>query len=219
MSDVKVAGFENISFWQEDGIGVIVLRSKNGNADPRIFDELVLSLSQAAIDENVKCIAFTGLNLKFLRKVDFDPGNLASLLDYLERVQTFVSVIYSIRKNVYSIVNGNAINEGFEIALLSDFIISSDLARLGFETGYQYGMLGSMTGSRFNYPMESKAEKGSNCDYVIRSDNLLEESKKLILKDVGINRYLPRRIRLSQFEKAMVEEKLAQVEKFSQRQK
>ncbi len=215
MSDLRVAGFSHISFWQEDGIGVIVLRTKNGLADPSIFSELVLSVSQATIDDNVKCIAFTGLNLKFMNRIDKRVTTLAELIEYLETLRTFVSVIYSVKKNVYSIVNGDAINEGYEIALLSDYIISSDLARLGFRDGHNYSLLGSLTGSRFNYPLEGKSREKVNCDAVLPSSTLLEDAKKLILSDLQINRFLPRRTRWNLFEKAMNDEREAIIESFS----
>lgn len=206
MSDLRVDGYEQISFWQEDGIGVIVLRSANGVSTDKLFDELSLAISQASIDDNVHSLALTGFNLKFLREVRFSGTSIESFLSYLERLRTFASVFYSIRKNIYSIVNGDAINIGFEIALLSDFIISSDLARLGFSDNYQYRLLGSSTGSRFNFPGESKAKEGRNCDLVLNSSTLLEEAKKFILKD-SINRYLPRRVRFSDFEKVVLMER------------
>ena len=206
MSDLRVDGYEQISFWQEDGVGVIVLRSANGVATDQLFDELALALSQASIDDHVRSLALTGFNLKFLREVRFDGSSIESFLSYLERLRTFASIFYSIRKNVYSIVNGDAINIGFEIALLSDMIISSDLARLGFSDDYQYRLLGSSTGSRFNFPAESKAAVGRNCDFVLNSSTLLEDAKKLILKD-SINRYLPRRVKFFDFEKVILMER------------
>lgn len=207
-NNIRVKGFDDISFWQEDGIGLIVLRSSNeGLITHNAIDELISAVGTASIDDNVKSIAITGQNNQFSTGLFHKENSLAEITSILNSTSTLVSMIYSFEKPVFSILSGDALDIGYELALLTDAILSSKDAKVGFRPGYQFVLGGSMTSARFrNFAiLESKA--GSNVDRVFNKDSLLEDSKAFIKENEGYPYHLLRKRTMADLRTALLEEK------------
>lgn len=206
MSDIRVKGFEDISFWREDEVGLIVIRSSStGRIRKQTLDELMMAISTASIDSSVESIAITGQNELFANElVGWDkPGEM------LNSLRALASIIYSVEKPLYAIVNGDAIDIGYELALLSDTVISSPDVKLGFNREYMFAMAGSLTSSRFSRTEVKNALEGINCDYIFKSTNLLGESKSLIQETSSFKMVLKRKNRMRYIRETLGEEHLA----------
>ncbi|WP_010916621.1 enoyl-CoA hydratase/isomerase family protein [Thermoplasma volcanium] len=186
MDNIRVRGYRDISFWQEDGIGLIVIKSDvNGIISRNCLDEMVSALGLASMDPNVKCVAFTGINKVFAKGMKPDGDDGRSLYELMQSSSSFLSMVYSLPKPIFSILNGDATNEGYEIALSSDLIISAEDANVGFNQEYQTILGGSFTAARFPLLAISKAQEAKNVDIVFKADSLLEDAKNYILKNFG----------------------------------
>lgn len=208
MSDIRVSGFNDITFWQEDGIGVVVIRTdERGFARKNFVNELIMALTTASTDDQVRSVAITGINNNFLSGIIDKPGSNGELLDFLNSTSTFVSVLYSIGKPVYSILSGNSIDVGREISLATDLVISSDKAMVGYNEGYKFMAGGSMTSLRFPRMTVSAAREGQNVDLVYPANTLLDSAKKFIIEDSGFSRHLMRRTRMRDMRLSLLEER------------
>ncbi|KAA8922877.1 enoyl-CoA hydratase/isomerase family protein [Thermoplasma sp.] len=188
MTDIRVRGYRSISFWQEEGIGLIVIRSdSHGEFDLNTLDEITAAMGIAAMDESVKSVAITGMNNVFGRRIV--SGQLSNNIVYrmMQSSSALISMIYSLEKPVFAILNGDAIDEGYEIALLADMIISADDVRVGFEKGYEFKIGGSFTSLRMRRTDLSVAEEGINVDRVLKHESLLETAKEIIEKTADAN--------------------------------
>ena len=86
MNNVNVDGFSGISFWREDSLGIIVIKTnKNFNVTRNTIDEIILALTSASLDSEVKAVAFTGQNNYFANSIE---TNKYETLDLLESVRT-----------------------------------------------------------------------------------------------------------------------------------
>ncbi len=191
MSNIRVKGFNSITFWQEDSIGLIVIKSdRNGNIQTNTLNELMQSLAIAAADEKVKYIGLTGINSVFAKDIYFKPEE--SIKEALETMLSYSLFSSGVQKPIISLINGDAINIGFEIALLSDIIISSSKAKCGFAKDYTCLMGGSIARRRFFDPTLAKPSARINCDKVIEEIDFLGKAKEFILNDVRNNIYMER---------------------------
>jgi enoyl-CoA hydratase/carnithine racemase len=207
MSDIRVSGFNDIIFWQEDGVGIIVIRSnENGLARRNFINELIMALTTASTDDMVKSVAITGINNNFLSGLIDAPKNSHELFDFLNYTSTFLSVVYSLGKPIYSILSGDSLDLGREISLATDIIISSDSANIGFSKNYRFMAGGSITSLRFPLLDVSVATEGKNVDLVYSGKTLLESAKKFIISDSGRSRHLMRRARLRDMRVTLLEE-------------
>ncbi|MCL4337569.1 MAG: enoyl-CoA hydratase-related protein [Candidatus Thermoplasmatota archaeon] len=213
MSDIRVKGFEDISFWREDEIGLIILRSSSsGKIKKHTLDELIMALSTASIDGSVESIAITGQN-------DFFATELLGWdnpIEMLDSMRALASIIYSIEKPIYAIVNGDAIDIGYELALLCDTIISAPEAKLGLTKQYMFAMGGSLTSAKFLKTDVKKALEGMNCDYVFPASDLLGESKILIGETSNFKMVLKRKSHMRFIREALGEEHLALLARISE---
>lgn len=213
MSDIRVKGFEDISFWREEEVGLIVLRSSSsGKIRKQTLDELMMALSTASIDVSVESIAITGQN-------DFFANELLGWenpIEMLNSIRALASIIYSIEKPIYAIANGDAVDIGYELALLCDTIISAPEAKLGFTKQYMFAMGGSLTSSKFLRTEVRKALEGMNCDYVFPASDLLGESKALIGATSSFKMVLQRKSRMKPIRETLGEEHLAIVTKLNE---
>lgn len=216
MSDIRVKGFDDISFWREDDVGLIVVRtSPNGQIRKKTIDELIMSLSTASIDSSIKSIAVTGQNEMFATEL-LGWDNPTELLNSL---RALASIIYSLEKPVFAIVNGDALDIGYEIALLCDVIIASPQAKLGFYKSYSFSMAGSLSSLRYSHLEVSPANEGINCDYIFPPSDLLGESKSKI-QDLSSNKLvLRRKNRLRFIREAMGEEHLSLLSSIEENEK
>ena len=211
MSDIRTDGYNRISFWKEDSIGLIVIRSdKNGNCDQDLFKETLQAVSLAYMDDSVTSIAFTGINEYFLHDVLVDETK-GTFQEFFDMIHTLIRTLSAIRKPIFSVVNGIATGIGYEFALLADAVIASRSAQLGFPQKYSFVCLGSLTSQRFGLRTVSKAAEGKNSDYVFPPNNFLADAKALINELSGLDYPLFRRVRLSNYEPAMLAEKDAYI--------
>lgn len=213
MSDIRVKGFDDISFWREEDIGLIVIRSSSdGQIRKKTIDELVMALSTASIDPSVRSIAITGQNEVFCR----DIGDWDNPTELLSSLRALASIIYSLEKPVNAIVNGDATDTGYEIALLCDTVMSSPDAKLGFNPSYMFSMGGSLSSLKFNNVEISRATERVNCDYVFPGADLLGLSKTKIQEICSNNLVLRRKNRLRFVREAVGEEHIAILSKLSE---
>ena len=211
MSNLVIKGYNDISFFKEEGIGLIVLRSDSrGFIKSTVFKELLEAVSIAYMDDDVKAIAITGINENFLVDILVDEGK-DSLLEMFDAIHTLIRTIYSIKKPFFAVVNGPAVNIGYEISLLCDSIIASEKSKLGFSGKHKFACLGSITTSRFGIRLPEKASAGVNADIVLPYENFIYDSKVTIKEMSGISFWLARRMKMSGFETAMMYEKDAHI--------
>ena len=91
-----------------------------------------------------------------------------------------------------SLINGDALNIGYEIALLTDLVISSEKARCGFQKDYKCLMGGTIARRRFYDPGISNAEKNKNSDIVIEGIDFLGQAKDFLLNKLRTNIFTER---------------------------
>lgn len=213
MSDIRVKGFDDVSFWREEDIGLIVIRSSSeGQIRKKTIDELVMALSTASIDPSIKSIALTGQNEVFCR----DIGDWENPTDIMNSLRALASIVYSLEKPVTAILNGDATDTGYELALLCDTIISSPNSKLGFNPSYMFSMGGSLSSLRFNSIEILRAGEKVNCDYVFPEADLLGLAKTKIQEISSNNLVLRRKNRLRFIREAVGEEHIAILSKLSE---
>ncbi len=180
MSNVTVSGYDYVSFWREEELGIIVLRTdSSGKINPKVMGELMMSLGNASIDDKVQAVALTGQNFVFCKGLLDVPGNTVDLLD---TARGLASTLASIEKPTFALINGDAFDFGYELALLTDQIYVSKGSRVGFYREYSYILGGSLSGQRFNELSRVEADTGKNCDKVLEKDTFLEDSREIIKK-------------------------------------
>lgn len=213
MSDIRVKGFDDISFWREEDIGLIVIRSsEEGQIRKKTLDELIMALSTASIDSSVKSIAITGQNDVFCK----DIGDWENPTELLTSLRAAASIIYSLEKPITAIVNGDAIDTGYELALLCDTIIASPDARLGINPEYAFSMGGSLSSLRYNRFEISRATEKVNCDHVFPAADLLGAAKTKIQEICSNNLVLRRKNHLRFIREAVGEEHIAILTKLNE---
>ncbi|MCL6089723.1 MAG: enoyl-CoA hydratase-related protein [Candidatus Thermoplasmatota archaeon] len=207
MSDIRVKGFDDITFWREDSIGLIVIRSSpEGRIRKKTLEELMIALSSASIDSSIGSIAITGQNDLFFKDIVMNEAE--DLPALLESLRALASLFYSIDKPTFTILNGDATDLGYELALLTDIIISSPKVTVGFSSEYNYKMAGSLSSLRFRSAELKESSEGVNCDYVFKYDNLLGDAKNRISVLENPRLALSRRNRLRFIKEAITEEHL-----------
>ncbi len=176
----RVLGYKEISFWQEDGIGVITIFSdENGNVTPLFFEEFLKAISLAITDDKVKAIAITGSNENFLSGMRKHES--LDLSTYLELTSSIATFLGTINKPVFSLVNGKCSNMGVELALLGDLIIARENAEFEISDSYLPSMGLTKTLQRFSFFVPGKPIENRNCDIVFPSETFLDESNTFIL--------------------------------------
>lgn len=207
MSDIKTEGFSQISFWKEDSIGLIVMRpDSRGYCSQDLIRELLEAVGIGYMDDGVSSIAFTGLNNFFLSEILIDERKEA-LQEFFEMLHTLIRTIAAISKPLFAVINGNATGIGYELALLTDVLMASDAAEVGFPANYKFVSLGSLTCQRFGLLPITKSEEGKNVDYVFPADDFLSDSKSKIRELESLDHALARKNRLANLELAMLSEK------------
>ncbi|QRF74887.1 3-hydroxypropionyl-coenzyme A dehydratase [Thermoplasmatales archaeon] len=207
MSDIRVDGYQSISFWKEESIGIIVLRSDdNSGLDISHISELVTAVGTAAMDDSVKAVALTGINMRFATHLNFE-SNVSQIDNMMDYTRALLSLVYTIDKPIFSILNGNAIDVGYEIALLADVMISSNNIEVGFSPQYTFMLGGSITSARFKDLDRGKPASGVNSDLVYHSENLLDDAKKYITDHLLFDYPLIRRRRMISFRESLLEER------------
>lgn len=188
MSNLKVHGFNHITFWQEDGIGVIAIRSdSNGRINVNLIQELIMAFGTAIADSEVKAVALTGINDNFLTGLNWFEDS-QGFEDTIDTSHTLVNIIKAMKKPLFALLNGDAIDFGYELALLSDYIIAVKKSNVGFNNGYLFMAGGSHTWNRFRFLGTGHAQERINVDMVIENEGeFLEDSKKLIRENMLVD--------------------------------
>jgi len=196
MTDIRVRGYKSISFWQEEGIGLIVIRSNShGRFDLNTLGEITAAIGIAAMDGSVRAVALTGMNNIFGRQLVIGQLSNNTVYNVMQSSSSLISMIYTFEKPIFSILNGDAIDEGYEIALLADRIISADDIKVGFSRDYEFKIGGSFTSLRMTKTDISGPAEGINVDRVVKHESLLEDAKNIIKETADINFPMRRRQR------------------------
>ncbi len=178
MSNVTVSGFDYVSFWREEELGIIVLRTdSSGRISHKVMGELMMALGNATIDDEVRAVALTGQNFVFCKGL-LDPQG--DNQDLLEMARGLASTLASLEKPTFALINGDAFDFGYELALLADEIYVSKGSRVGFYREYSYILGGSLSGQRFDELSRVEAVQGRNCDKILERDTFLEDARRLI---------------------------------------
>ncbi len=175
----KVAGYKEISFWQEDGIGVVaILSDEEGMVSLNFFNEFLKVMTLAITDDKVKALAITGTDKNFLTGIR--GLSLETTRDFLDLTSATVSFLSSIEKPVFAMVNGKAKNIGVEFALLSDVILARSDSEFLLDMDFEPLMGFSLTSTRFPHFTVGLAKEGHNCDVILRDERFLEDSSNYI---------------------------------------
>ncbi|MEM0155033.1 MAG: enoyl-CoA hydratase-related protein [Thermoplasmataceae archaeon] len=206
MSDIRVDGYVSLSFWREEEIGIIVLRTdENAELSLNHLSELITALGTAAMDDKVRAVAITGMNMRFAGDLKIDSRADAKTLEQYS--QTLLSLVYSIEKPIFTILNGDAIGAGYEIALLGDVILASGDVSLGLGGSYTFKLGGSVTSIRFNNFDIRKASVGVNADVIFNKDRLLDDAKQYIKDHILFDYPLIRKRRMISLRESLLEER------------
>ncbi|MCK5848683.1 MAG: enoyl-CoA hydratase/isomerase family protein [Caldisericia bacterium] len=126
----------NLSFSIENNVGIINLKDKTNQnfISTKFLRELKNGLKVFHHSNDVRVIVITGDATSF--SVGISPDELKngkeSLSDFGEFGWKVFNKLSEIGKPVIAEVNGNALDAGFELALLADILYTSDKARFGF---------------------------------------------------------------------------------------
>ncbi len=141
--------------------GILTIRfnrpEKLNGLDQWIKRDLVETLTQAQMDDNVRIIVFTGTGRAFCagddlgghgkdresRLPDIPPGHRTPIGTYdgLRMLsQPVAATVRALDKLTIAAMNGVAIQSGFSLALACDFRIASEAARMGSAT-LRFGLL------------------------------------------------------------------------------
>ncbi|MCL5785264.1 MAG: enoyl-CoA hydratase-related protein [Candidatus Thermoplasmatota archaeon] len=176
MANLRVSGFKHVSFWAEHDIGIIAVRTDTGGkANVEMLGELVIAVSNAAVDENVLALVITGTNNNFLAGLLWNPES-QDFLHTLDTSHTLVNLLIKFEKPIFALLNGDCMDFGYELALITDYIIATEGSRVGFSRGYTFIAGGSVTWNRFRSPGVQCAEERVNVDRVLPMDSFLDKS-------------------------------------------
>ena len=129
--------FEHILYEKKDRVVTITLnRPEVLNAFVTAMgDELLQAYRQAEEDEGVGCTVLTGAGRGFCSGADmreFQANIQAGSPDtVLPRSESFLQVLFNLKKPTIAAINGPAVGVGFTVTLPCDMRIASDRARLG----------------------------------------------------------------------------------------
>ena len=181
MNEIRVKGFKYTSFWREDSIGVVVLKTdSHGFLEADSIGEIMFPLTTAVTDPDIETIVITGQNNYFCNGFKV-PESLSEASVTLDSISGLSNLIFSLQKPVVSILNGHAKDFGYELALISDYIISSDENKVGFHKEYLPILGSSCVFERFRDLSISGVVENRNVDKIFPRDNLLGDSHDFIM--------------------------------------
>lgn len=140
----------NISFTIKDYVGRIILREPAGSnfISVKLLREFKNALKICHHSNEVKVIVISGSNNCFSKGVDRDElstYDTAELSEFSEFGWKVFNKLNEIKKPIIAEVNGDAIDAGFELVLLSDLSFSAHETNFGFP-GIRDGLIPSFGG-------------------------------------------------------------------------
>ncbi len=204
MVKINVSGYKHISFWRESNTGIIVLKTDNeGSASVDIIQELISALGLALGDERVRSLAITGENNNFLTGLTWIEGKHV-YSEVIDLSHTLANMLAAFPYPVFSLVNGRCLDYGYEIALLSDYIIARPDVQIGFNDGYHFMFAGSLTWNKFRFLGTGQARERVNVDKIIESEEeFLSESQKFIERNSSFDFMSVRKLVLGDLQKCI----------------
>lgn len=201
----SVEGFNKISFWREESVGVVTLLSP-GRIDNGMLEELIRVVSIAAMDDKVSSVLITGSNYVFSRGLGIPENRTyADFRDFYKRLQSLVLFWIALEKPIFSAINGTATNNGLSLALLADEAFYSENTKLILDSDEPILLLGSSTIPEKIAPMGGVLRvKGLETGKDSMMEEVFEKSKQL--QNVSYHRV--RRKRFPDLEKTLLQEEI-----------
>jgi hypothetical protein len=202
----KVVGYKEISFWQEEGIGVItILSDDSGKVTLNFFEEFLKAVTLAITDDKVKTLAITGSNDNFLSGLRSFEASMG--LNLIDMTSTLASFIAMLNKPVFSMINGKCSDLGVELALLSDVILCRKGINISMSEKYHPVMGMTKTVLKYPYFSEGEPREGFNCDKIISEESFLDDASKFIQDNSRNYLYMSRREKLGDINRILASEK------------
>lgn len=201
MSEIRVKGFHEVSFWREDSIGLIVLKAdSHGMINLKTLEELLTPLTTAVTDPEVSTIVITGQNNHFCNGVNLKEAETEPFLNSCVAIS---NLIHSIEKPVLSVLNGTAKDFGYELALITDIIISGNENKVGYHNDYLPVLGSSISGHQFQDLTISSVRESRNVDLIFPRENLLGDVHDFIISASLTTLSYRRNLRLSDLGRAI----------------
>ena len=124
--------FKNIKVRSELAIGFVQIDrvAEKNSLDIETSKEILQALQNFDQDNSIKCIAIEGNQKLFSPGADIkELQNLTKNKAVAQKLFDAFDEIYNIKKPVIALVEGYALGGGMELALICDFIISSENAK------------------------------------------------------------------------------------------
>ena len=122
--NIKIRSEQNIGFVQIDRV------SDKNSLNIETSKEILQALTNFDQDNTIKCIAIEGNEKLFSPGADIkELQNLTKNKAVAQKLFDAFDEIYNIKKPVIALVEGYALGGGMELALICDFIISSENAK------------------------------------------------------------------------------------------
>jgi enoyl-CoA hydratase len=122
--NIKIRSEQNIGFVQIDRV------SDKNSLNIETSKEILQALTNFDQDNTIKCIAIEGNEKLFSPGADIkELQNLTKNKAAAQKLFDTFDEIYNIKKPVIALVEGYALGGGMELALICDFIISSENAK------------------------------------------------------------------------------------------
>ncbi|MBU1276695.1 MAG: enoyl-CoA hydratase/isomerase family protein [Proteobacteria bacterium] len=128
---------KSVSLRKQGLVGVLTVDNPPVNAlSPKVRQELLTALEEAAGDDQLRCLILTGAGEKFFL-AGADIKSLAELdgataYGRVRQTRAFLDYMQSVPKPLIAAINGACLGGGLEVALCCDIRLAATHARLGF---------------------------------------------------------------------------------------
>ena len=126
--------FKNIKIDKNDNLGILQINRENFNnaLDIQTSSEIIKGLKKLESYKEINCIALTGganffspgADIKELKTLNSKSAKLKGLFNSFDQIS-------KVKIPVVSLVEGHALGGGFELCLMTDFIVASSEAKFG----------------------------------------------------------------------------------------
>lgn len=144
--------YQDILYTKEEGIATITMnRPEKMNAfRPLTLEEMIEAIEDARNDDNIRVVVLTGAGRGFCSGGDLaeetfphPEKEISGDVGYHGIVRRVYSALRDLDKPTIAAINGAAVAEGFTFALLCDFRIASEGAKIG-DAGMRFAMPGDL---------------------------------------------------------------------------